>query len=271
MLGNLHDWNPAADRVADDALPEIDRYALDALQRLIGRVTRAYENYDYHLLYHDIHNYCVIDLSAFYLDVLKDRLYTAAPASVERRSAQTVLYEIAVVLAKIIAPVMPHTAEEIWDHLPKTGGEPESVHLARWPEAESRYLDGDLAARWERLRRVRDQVSKTLEEARNRKEIGTSLEARVELYATPELGEFLRGYLSELPRVFIVSQVELLEGAPATAGGAALGDSPDLLQVDVRRARGGKCRRCWVYSEELGRVPDHPELCPRCAGVVAGR
>lgn len=268
LIGNLHDFNPDVNSVAYRDLPEIDRYALHGLQKLIERVTRSYESYEYHLLYHAIHNYCVLDLSSFYLDILKDRLYTSAPDSAERRSAQTVLYKVATGLTKIIAPVLSHTAEEIWGFLPKPDSEPASVHMAYWPEIQSEFIEDSLADRWERLRRVREQVSKALEEARIRKVIGTSLEAKVVLRTTPDLGGFLREYLADLPTVFIVSQVELQQGADAAAPLTSTGDNPDSLEVSIEKARGQKCERCWVFSEKLGTLPDHSGLCPRCSGVV---
>ncbi len=269
LLGNISDFDPAKDAVAYRGLPEIDRFALHTLQKLLDRVGRAYEGYEYHLLYHAIHNYCVVDLSSFYLDVLKDRLYTSAPDSPERRSAQTVLSEVATVLTKIIAPVLSHTAEEIWGFLPKTKTEPESVHIALWPEVRTDFIDETLAARWERLLAVREQVSKALEEARARKEIGTSLEAKVVLTASPGIGKFLMEYLPDLAGIFIVSEVELRQGADAASSLSFTGDNPDLVQVSVERAGGGKCERCWVYSEELGAIPDYPALCPRCSSVVS--
>ncbi|MHB9145202.1 MAG: isoleucine--tRNA ligase [Symbiobacteriia bacterium] len=278
LLGNLADFDPARDAVPYRDLAEIDRWALDRLQRLVQRVTESYDHYEFWLLYHDIHNFAAVDMSSFYLDVLKDRLYTSGKNSLGRRAAQTVLYETAVTLIKLIAPVLTFTADEAWDYLCKpvqpglgiNPGEHEAwtVQATYWPEPKREYMDDALAARWERLLLVRTQVTKALEEARAAKAIGTSLEAMVELQATPELAAFLRNYLSDLPGLFIVSQVRLLEATPEASGGIAFGDAPDKLLVDVKPAEGTKCERCWTYSTAVGTHEDHPGLCDRCDAVV---
>ena len=278
LLGNVTDFDPAQHAVPYASLPEIDRWALDRLQRLVQDVTASYEKYEFWMLYHDLHNFCAVDLSSVYLDILKDRLYTSARDSRERRAAQTVLYETAVTLIKLIAPMLTFTADEAWDYLPRTGqpglginpgeGDAWTVQVAYWPEPKREYMDDALAAAWDRLLGVRAQVTKALEEARAAKAIGTSLEAQVEMTVTPGLGDFLEGYLNQLPGIFIVSQVRLLKGTPEASGGIALGDAPDSVQVAVKPASGHKCERCWTYSEEVGTHEDHLGLCDRCVTVV---
>ncbi len=261
LLGNLYDFNPSRDALPPGDLYEIDRFMLHRMQRFIERLRRAYERYDFHLLYHGLHNFCAVDLSAFYLDVLKDRVYTSAPRSRARRAAQTAMYEILDALVKLMAPILSFTADEVWQLMPKKGGEPESVHLAEFPPVRSDLLDDAIEARWETLLRVRDEVLKALEAARKAKLIGTSLEAGVELLAEPELLTLLTQYEADLPMVFIVSEVSL-GSLPAT------GAADKKIEARVRRAGGRKCARCWTFSESVGRIAERPDVCARCAAVL---
>ncbi|MEW5764859.1 MAG: isoleucine--tRNA ligase [Acidobacteriota bacterium] len=255
LLGNLFDFTPA-EAVAHADLPEMDRYALILLDRVIHRVLKAYREFAFHLVYHELLQFCTVTLSAFYLDVLKDRLYCSAAASPERRSAQTVLYRLADSLVRLMAPILPFTAEEVWSYLPER--ETPSVHMARFPEASGRG-DEALAERWERLRGMREAVNKALEEARQRGEIGKSLEAEVTLRAgTEEEVEFLRRYAGVLPELFIVSSVRL-EGAGSHAPA-----------VTVSKAGGEKCARCWTITSAPIRH-EESALCPRCALVTGIR
>jgi len=260
LLGNLYDFDPRKDFLPPDQLHEIDCFILHRLQKLTQRLLRAYEEYEFHLLYHLLHNFCAVDLSAFYLDILKDRVYTSGKASPARRAAQTAMYEILVTLVKLMAPVLSFTAEEVWAKLPKRGGEPESVHLAEFPTVKEALLDDALAERWERLLRVRDEVLRALEEVRKAKLIGTSLEAEVEVRARPPLLDFLKAYERSLPALFIVSSVVLADGEA---------DDREIA-VEVRRAPGQKCERCWTWSVSVGSFPDRPTLCDRCVAVLRG-
>ncbi len=261
LLGNLYDFDPARDALLPGELQEIDRFILHRLQRLIERVRRAYEVYEFHLIYHGLHNFCAVDLSAFYLDILKDRVYTSAPRSVARRAAQTAMYEILDALVRLMAPVLCFTADEVWQLMPKKGGEPESVHLAELPAVRSDLLDDALETRWETLMSVRDEVLKALEVARKAKLIGTSLEAGVELLAIPEWLTLLTRYEGDLPMLFIVSSVSLGSLAATEA-------AERKVEVRVRRAVGQKCARCWTFSESVGRSDRYPEVCARCAAVL---
>ena len=259
ILGNLHGFDPAVDAVAEAELLEIDRWALGRLEGLIDRVERAYKEYEFHILYHAVHNFCSVEMSAFYLDVLKDRLYTAPAKSAARRSAQTAMYRILDALTRLIAPVLSFTAEEIWAELP--GEREASVHLAGFPRFESSLQDAALEARYEQLLAVRSEVAKALELARNEKRIGHSLDARVLIEAPAgEWRELLERYRDELATLFIVSQAELTEGLD----GAVAGEQIPGLKVRVEKAQGEKCERCWNYVTSVGEDAEHPTVCHRC-------
>lgn len=266
LLGNLYDFDPETHWVPDEELFEIDRWALHRLQRLIKRVEKGYRDFEFHIVFHALHNFCVVDMSSLYLDILKDRLYTFHRESKGRRAAQRTLYEILKAMVKLMAPVLSFTADEAWSHIKKRPGEEESVHLERFPEAPQSYLDETLEAKWDRLIHIRGEVAKALEIARKERLIGHSLEAHVDIFADPELCAFLRNAEEELPSFFIVSAVSVCEGTPP----------PDLfrsseiegLAVRISRARGGKCERCWNYSESVGRDPEHPAVCARCLDAL---
>jgi isoleucyl-tRNA synthetase len=258
ILGNIHDFDPVADAVPDAELLEIDRWALSRLENLVGRVERSYLEYEFHVLYHAVHNFCSVDMSAFYLDVLKDRLYTAPGKSLARRSAQTAMYRILDALTRLTAPVLSFTADEIWQNLP--GEREESVHLAAFPRFDTSLLDTRLEERYERILKVRSDVSKALEIARNDKKIGHSLDARVLIEAPQgEWRRLLEEYRDELATLFIVSQVELTEGIDQGVGGEEVKD----LKVLVEKALGEKCERCWNYSQTIG-SGDPEQVCHRC-------
>ncbi len=257
ILGNLADYKPESDAVAFEEQEEIDRYAQHRLAEFTAEVTKAYEAYEFHKIYHAVHNYCAVDLSGFYLDILKDRLYASARDSRLRRSAQTALHSILSALVRVVAPILVHTAEETWQAM-DSGDEAktESVHLAAFPEACACWLNDELAARWDRILEVRDRVLAALEEARQSGVIGKPLESRVTLCAPEELYAFLMEYEQSLPSIFIVSQVVLTQ----TDG--------DELTVGVEKPLGAKCARCWLVLESVGTVSDHPELCERCAAAL---
>ncbi|MGQ9511606.1 isoleucine--tRNA ligase [Thermodesulfitimonas sp.] len=265
LLGNLYDFDPQAP-VAYTQLPEIDRYILHRLEQLKRRVLQAYREYEFHVVYHAIHSFCVLDLSAFYLNVLKDRLYCEHPDALARRATQTVLYEILDTLLRLLTPVLAFTTEEIWRYVPVVGEKLPSVQLLDLPPLRDDYLDPGLEGRWERLLAVREAVLEALERARQEKHIGDSLEARVELYAGDELQEFLQKAVAELKMICIVSDLAVVPSGSLPADGAVRGD----LVVRVTRAPGAKCARCWMYSESVGTSPEYPDICARCAGVVRG-
>ncbi|HEX5813866.1 MAG TPA: isoleucine--tRNA ligase [Methylomirabilota bacterium] len=268
LLGNLSDFEPARDRQSYARLDEVDRWVLDRLARLIARVTRAYEDYQFHTVFHAVHNFCAVDLSAQYLDIIKDRLYTSAAADPRRRAAQTVCHDVFSALARLMAPILTFTAEEAWRYAP--GPRAQSVHLERFPEAPREWLDDALKQQWDRLLEVRREVAKALETARAQKLIGSGLEARVRIASAPEdLPALLGGKRELLATLFIVSRVELHAGDGRASVVYESQDIPGLV-IGVDRAPGEKCERCWTRTEEVGRDRDHPTLCARCVRVVSG-
>jgi isoleucyl-tRNA synthetase len=266
LLGNLGDFDPARDRQSYARLDEVDRWVLDRLARLIDRARRAYDEYEFHTVVHSVHNFCAVDLSALYLDIIKDRLYTSLPDDLRRRAAQTVCYDVFSALARLLAPILTFTTEEAWRHL--SGAHGESVHLERFPEAPREWLDDTLNRDWDRLLEVRREVAKALETARAGKLIGSGLEAAVRIANAPEdLPALLRAKRELLPTVFIVSRVDLDRSA---AGASVTYESQDIpgLVIGVDRARGEKCERCWTRSEHVGESREHPTLCERCVPIV---
>src|SRR5579863_79920 len=268
LLGNLYDFTPD-EPTRDETLWEIDRWALHRTQLLIRKVLQAYEAFEFHIVFHALNNFCSVDLSSFYLDILKDRLYTSSALSSDRRAAQRVLYEMLTTVTKLMAPILPFTAEEIWQKIP--GQKPVSVHAADLPEEDSSALRSDLEKKWENLIGVRQEVARVLEGERKKGKIGSSLEARVILHLAPELYRFLlEGFGEEdLAIDLIVSQVALRRASP-TALGAKEGALSGLVSIEVERAEGEKCERCWNYRVDVGRDPLHPGLCLRCVQVVRG-
>jgi isoleucyl-tRNA synthetase len=270
-LSNLGDFDPSRDALANNQLEEIDRWMLDRTAELVKKCREWYANYEFHRVYHAIHDYCVVDLSAIYFDVLKDRLYTKAAKSKARRSALTAIWKITSALVRLAAPVLVFTAEEIWKYLPKASGDPESVHMALFPEAET--LACGIAAKeaenWERLSQVRSAVLAALEQARAAKSIGGGLEAKVRLHANsqaPGLQELLKEKGSLLPALFIVSQVVV---DPAEGDGFLPSEALPGLAVKIERADGKKCERCWNYSTHVGENARYPTVCERCSAALA--
>ncbi|TCL40246.1 isoleucyl-tRNA synthetase [Anaerospora hongkongensis] len=267
ILGNLADFNPGTDRVSYDRLLEIDRWALLRLEQVREKVTQAYDAYEFHTLYHTVHNFCAIDLSSIYLDILKDRVYTAKPDSVERRAAQTAMYEILDTLVRLVSPVLTFSAEEVWQHMPKVAGNPESIQLADWPAARSEYLDKQLEDKWNKLLTVRSELTKALEQARRTKVIGHSLDAAIAIYASDDVYEQLNALGEELATLLIVSKANVKQGVQQAPDNAYR--SAELpLAVVVTPAQGEKCERCWIYSDTIGEDSEHGTLCERCAGVL---
>jgi isoleucyl-tRNA synthetase len=259
LLSNLYDFNPDVHRVPYEQLPELDRWALMRLGELITKVRRAYDDFEFHAIFHAVNNFCSVDLSAVYLDILKDRLYTFRANSPVRRGSQTVLCDITVVLAKLMAPILSFTAEEIWRMLPEVlRKEATSVHLSPFPENLAVWRDEKLAARWEQLLAYRSLVQGELEARRREKVIGSSLEAHVHIEAGPDAYQFLTSYAEELSALFIVSRVTLRR---------AEGNLEDI-RITVERSNAGKCERCWNYREAVGMDATHLTLCDRCVEAV---
>jgi isoleucyl-tRNA synthetase len=260
-LGNLADFDPEKHLIPAAAQAEFDQWILCRAEQLIERCRTFYAEFAFHRVYQALYNFATTDLSAIYFDVIKDRLYTAAPESASRRSAQSSLYKLTRVLLRLLAPLLPFTSEEAWSHLQKQSGDPASVHLTLFPQP-SEPSDGlpaqarEKAANWEKLLPVREQVLKALEVARQEKFIGAPLEACVRLRAGERLYPLLECYLDQLPALFIVSQAVLEDHAQAD------------LSVHVEKAAGTKCERCWKYSDSVGFDPDFPAVCVSCSGAL---
>jgi isoleucyl-tRNA synthetase len=265
LLGNLFDFEKEKDLIEYGKLLEIDKWALLKLHNLIKKVTEAYENFEFFTVFHSIYNFCVKEMSSFYLDILKDRLYTFAPKSLERRSAQTVLYQIVLNLSKLLAPILSFTAEEIWQHI--KGKNSISVYLSEFPSVEEKYLNEELENRYEKILEIRDEVNKALEIIRNRKLIGQSLEAEIEIYSDEENKEFLQSFTKEeLKAIFIVSDVEI-KSLPSPEGVFTSEKIKDL-NILVKKASGKKCKRCWNYSITVGENKEYIDICERCIKVL---
>jgi isoleucyl-tRNA synthetase len=268
-LGNLSDFDPSRDALPNGQLEEIDRYMLERIAELVTKCRDWYAAYDFHRVYHAIHDFCVVDLSSFYFDVLKDRLYTKAPGNKSRRSAQTAVWKISSALVRLIAPVLVFTSEEIWKFLPKAKNDQPSVHMSLFPESEAlaAKIDPQKRESWEELAKVRAAVLVKLEEARNAKSIGGSLEAKVILASTsPKLQALLKSYAKQLPALFIVSQVQVQDGESANAPS---GDGLQGIAIQIEKADGKKCDRCWNYSIHVGENTRYPTICERCTEALA--
>jgi isoleucyl-tRNA synthetase len=253
-LGNISDFDPETDRVAESEMWEVDRWALAVTRDVTRKAVESYKRFDYTTVYHALYNYATVTLSSIYIDILKDRLYTFAPKSVGRRAAQTTLYRIVDAFTKLLAPILCFTADEIWENLP--GNREASVHLAEFPEVESREDDQVLLQRWndreKGILQIRSTVQQHLEIARTQKVIGASLEAKVTVIAGGPQFDLLKSIEDELTAILIVSQVVLW-----------MADSDELV-VRVEHAEGAKCERCWNWSESVGRDPRFPTLDERC-------
>ncbi|MDQ0231251.1 isoleucine--tRNA ligase [Metabacillus malikii] len=263
LLGNVSDFNPNEDKLSLDNLREVDRYMLVKLNNLTKRVKEAYDNYEFAAIYHAVHNFCTIELSSFYLDFAKDVLYIEAKDNQERRAIQTVLYETLLTLVKLVTPILPHTADEVWEHIDYVSEE--SVQLVDMPEVQQ-YADAEeLEKKWDTFMSLRDDVLKALEVARNEKIIGKSLTASIALYPNQDTRALLDSVNEDLKQLFIVSGFEIsgdYQSAPENA------QTFDSIKIVISEAKGDTCDRCWIVTPEVGQVPKHPTLCKRCATIV---
>ncbi len=269
ILGNLNDFNPDSDSVSYEQMHEIDRWALLRVTQLVQKVDAAYGRFEFHQMFHAIHNFCVVDMSNFYLDIIKDRLYTSLTDSQARRSAQTVIFEILETLVRILTPVLAFTSEEIWQFMPhRSIDEKVSIQLNNWPEANKAYADRELEEKWERIINIRYDVSKALEIARKKKTIGHSLNACVKIFADRQTFEFIRGLDLDMAEIFIVSEFQLdkLVNAPPNAFD---GENNKGIKVGISKATGEKCERCWMVSKTVGTCDERSDVCKRCAQVLS--
>jgi len=268
ILGNLDGFDPATDAVPFDEMESLDQHMLRQTCSLAADVRSWYDEFAFHKIYQRVNNFCIVDLSAFYFDVLKDRLYTFARKSRARQSAQTAIWRIGEALVRLLAPIMSFTCEEVWQYLPNVDGRWDSVHVALFPKGSDilgdstglvKLLDPAQQDDWNSLRSMRDEVLKALEEARNNKLIGTGLEAHVVITASDPVYSLLHRYAGQLRYLFIVSAVTLVQGSGNGTGG---------LHIEVKKAEGAKCDRCWNYSTHVGEDKTYPTVCERCSAVL---
>ncbi|MCK9273829.1 MAG: isoleucine--tRNA ligase [Syntrophales bacterium] len=262
ILGNLYDFAPEKDSVSYDNMEQLDKWILHRLAEINGRVRKAYDDYQFHIVYYTLYNFCTVDLSSLYLDILKDRLYTSKAESAERRSAQTAMHIILDSMVRLLAPILTFTAEEIWEYLPLYKSKEESVHMAEFPKIGSRYFDENIGEQWKTIWAVRGEISKAIERARREKIIGHSLDSRIEISAPENIEKLLDNRMDELATLCIVSSADLtpLEELPDSFESAEISG----LRIRVSRAEGNKCERCWHYSETVGSDAKHPGICSRC-------
>jgi len=276
LLGSLNDFDPEKDKVPFEDLPQLDKYMLHRIYEVFQEVTEAFDSFQFFRFFQTVQNFCVVDLSNFYLDVAKDRLYISAPDAFRRRSCQTVLQIALENLAKAIAPVLSHTAEDIWQYLPyKTPYK--SVFESGWVQIESAWLNPDLGEFWEALRQLRTDVNKVLEQARIEKLIGSSLEAKALIHIPhQQLGDAIKAFnpvkgngIDELRYLLLTSQVEILDSTEKLQGLKYTTQTEDWT-IGIVNADGEKCDRCWNYSTHVGESAEHPLLCERCIPALAG-
>jgi isoleucyl-tRNA synthetase len=273
MLGNLYDYNSGTDAVEYNRMLEIDRWALNKLHRLIELATASYENFEFYKAFRAIYEFCVVEMSSFYFDILKDRLYTCGAKSLARRSAQTALNEILQSLVRLVAPILSFSAEEIWSHITLANSKlqsfasdgPKSVHLLDWPKTDSAKIDNKLEENWKKIFLIRSEVTREIESLRKAGQIGSSIEGDVTLYTDKDdLLEFIRQYKNELPAILKVSSVKV-ENNPAQKPADQM-----QLGVTIIKSANQKCARCWNYTDDIGKTATHPTLCSRCASVISG-
>ncbi|MYL60843.1 class I tRNA ligase family protein, partial [Virgibacillus halodenitrificans] len=259
LLANLADFNPNTDRIAEENLEEVDKYMLYRLQNLVENVRGNYDTYEFSPIFHQIHNFCAVDLSSFYLDFAKDVLYIEAKDNKRRRSIQTGYYEVLTTLVKLLTPIIPHTADELWEYIP--GVDEESVQLTDIPEPRKISDMETIVPKWDHFMEIRDDVLKALEEARNEKVIGKSLEAKITLVPKEKKSKEVLQSMEHLHQYLIVSDADIVDNANETK-------EYKYIDIAVEKHPGEKCERCWVASETVGNDAEHPTLCSRCATVV---
>jgi len=266
-LSNLYDFDPETQSVDYDSLTEIDQYALMRMNLLIEKVMKAYEQYDFYMVLQLIHNYCVFDLSALYMDIIKDRAYASPQSSLLRRAIQSVLYEVVYNLTVMLSPILAFTTEEIWNYIPKKADDPSSVQLCEFPALRERYNNPALGEKFDIVLELREEANKVLEMARAEKIIGNALEANLQFYVQGKRKEFILEHQDRLKTWLIVSQLSVFDYADSPPE-AITSMSHQDVKLKVEKAKGEKCERCWIFSEDLGLNSAYPTLCPRCADVI---
>ena len=261
ILGNLYDFDVNSEMVDYAQMEEMDKWALHRLQEVIKRVTEAYEGHQFHVVFYTLYNYCTVDLSALYLDVLKDRLYTTKAKSVTRRSGQTAMITILKAMTQFLAPILTFTAEEVWAAMPAWKGK-EVVHLNQFPQVNEQYFNASLGERWKVMIDAKAEIAKAVEQARKEKVIGHSLDARITIAAPEKMRALMASHLEDLRALLIVSQLQLADEKEITKPYKS--EEIKGLFVGVEKARGVKCERCWIYEESVGSNAKHPTVCGRC-------
>jgi isoleucyl-tRNA synthetase len=256
ILGNISDFSPGEESVQPKEMELLDRWILEKYSEIGNKILKAYENFEYHVVFHTLYNFFTVGLSSMYLDVLKDRLYCSGKKSLLRKSAQTALFHLLKSTLVLMAPILPFTTEEAWEIMPAFEGKEESIHLEKFPSFQEKWLDDSLFQEWEHLVLVRDKVLKELEGAREERLIGNSLEASIVLKVPSSQEELLRKYETQLPSLFIVSAVEL-QSQPG-----------EEFEVKVSKAPWEKCQRCWNFLPYVGKSSEYPHFCKRCEEVV---
>jgi isoleucyl-tRNA synthetase len=267
MLGNLYDFDCVKDMVSYQDMEEIDRFALNRLEEIVPKIRNAYDRFQFHVVFYVIYNFCTVDLSALYLDVLKDRLYTTKSASRERRSAQSVIYLLLHSMTRLLAPILSFTAEEVWSAMPGSAGKELSVHLAQFPEVTAAHVDAELMERWKTMLSLKAEISKAIESARQNKIIGHSLDVSVHISPPENLRPLLDAHCEDMRALLIVSQVVVTKGE--VIKNAYESDEFPGLKVEIKKAPGQKCNRCWMYSLSVGCDPLHPAICDKCLDDIS--
>ncbi len=262
ILGNLYDFDVDSEMVDYAQMEEMDKWALHRLQEVIKRVTEAYESHQFHVVFYTLYNYCTVDLSALYLDVLKDRLYTSKAKSIARRSGQTAMFTILKAMTRLLAPILTFTAEEVWSALPAWKEKEASIHLTQFPQVNEQFFNVDLGERWKVMIDAKAEISKAIEQARKEKVIGHSLDARITIAAPEKMRALMASHLEDLRALLIVSQLQLAQEKEITKPYKS--EEIKGLFVGVEKARGVKCERCWIYEESVGSDAKHPTVCGRC-------
>ncbi len=262
ILGNLYDFNINSAMVDYKQMEEMDKWALNRLQEVIKRVTEAYEHHQFHVVFYTLYNYCTVDLSALYLDVLKDRLYTNKASSSARRSGQTAMFTILKAMMQLLAPILTFTAEEIWAALPSWKDKEASIHMTQFPEANTKHVNAELGERWKVMIDAKAEIAKAVEQARKEKIIGHSLDARISIAAPEKMRGLFKEHLEDLRALLIVSQLQLVD--EKEIGNPYKSEEIKGLTIGVEKARGDKCERCWIYSESVGADKQNPSVCDRC-------
>ncbi len=267
ILGNINDFDPNENMIAFENMTEIDKWALIKLNKLVKKVTESYDEYEFHTVYHAVHNFCVVDMSNFYLDVIKDRLYCEKTDSLLRRSAQSSMYLILDSLVKILTPILAFTSQEIFEMMPKLESHDERHILFNdFPKYNENLCDDELETKWQKIITIRDDIKKALEDARKNKIIGSSLDAKVTIYCNNEEYDFIKSIgEKEFAVILITSKVEIVKTSDTNKG--IKGEDTDIY-IEVKKAEGEKCERCWIYDESVGQNHSHPTLCHRCAQVI---